>query len=29
MKKRTYYYFNGIIKLEYFDFDSILIDKKS
>ena len=29
MKKRTYYYFDGIIKLEYFDFNSTLIDEKS
>ena len=28
-KNVTGYYFNDIIKLEYFDLDNILIDKKS
>ena len=28
-KNPTGYYFNDIIKLEYFDLDSILIDQKS
>ena len=28
-KNRTCYYFNDIIKLEDFDLDNILIDKKS
>ena len=29
IKNRTCYYFNGIIKLEDFDLDNILIDEKS
>ena len=29
IKNRTCYYFDGIIKLEDFDFDNILIDGKS
>ena len=29
IKNRTYYYFNGIIKIENFNFDDILLDKKS
>ena len=29
IKNRTCYYFDGIIKLEDFDLDNILIDKKS
>ena len=28
-KNRWYYYFDGIIKFEDFNFDKILIDKKS
>ena len=27
MKNRTCYYFDGIIKIEDFDFDNVLIDK--
>ena len=29
IKNRTCYYFNDVIKLEDFDFDNVLIDKKS
>ena len=29
IKNRTSYYFDDIIKFEYFDIDSILIDEKS
>ena len=29
IKNRTCYYFNGIIKIEDFDFDKILSDEKS
>ena len=29
IKIRTCYYFDGIIKIEHFDFDNILLDEKS
>ena len=29
IKNRTCYYFNGIIKIEDFDFDKVLSDEKS
>ena len=29
VKNRTCYYFDDIIKIEYFDFDNILLDDKS
>ena len=29
IKNRTCYYFTDVIKLEDFDFDNVLIDKKS
>ena len=28
-RNRTCYYFDDIVKIEYFDFDNILIDEKS
>ena len=29
IKNRTCYYFDDIMRVEYFDFDNILLDKKS
>ena len=29
IQNRRYYYFNGIIQIENFNFDNILLDKKS
>ena len=29
IKNRTCYYFDYIIKIEYFDFDNLLLDEKS